>query len=566
MIAGPANAHQVVASSARTSSTGVYPAAGEPDPIGVGAAPKSVAIAPNGEYAYVANVNGHTVSKIRTTDNTVVETIPVGQYPRDVSVRWDNAEVAVASATQGVTEIQVASSPASVAHYATTWPIKAVEYRWSQFRLLVKDSDALWTMWPGDDKPTWLARDNWGGESGLCNLATVWVKSDFQHVVSAENSNEVLWINSDYNFITRTPVGARPCGIAASPDGRSAYVANQGSNNVSRINLTTKLVTHTIPVGTNPSAVAFSPDGAFVYVTNFGSNSVSRINTATNTVDATFPVGNGPSDIAVAPDGSFAYVTNWSDNTVTRLNLTPGAPSVSSVTPGDTQASVAFDPPAANGSDPISNYQYSIDNGATWVTRSPASAASPLVIGGLTNGTTYQVKLRAVNPAGPGAASAGVAVTPRTVPGAPTGLVATPGNGQASIAFTAPANNGGAAITNYEYSLDNGATWVTRSPASAASPLVITGLTNGTTYQVKLRAVNPAGPGAASAAVAVTPRTVPGAPTGLVATPGNGQASIAFTPPASNGGAGGCQPFCVSFGFFFSRWWGFGRGRRWRVG
>jgi hypothetical protein len=78
-------------------------------------------------------------------------------------------------------------------------------------------------------------------------------------------------------------------------------------------------------------------------------------------------------------------------------------------------------------------------------------------------------------------------------------------SGTLSVAFTAPSSDGGAAISNYKYSLDNGATWITRSPASISSPLVISGLTNGTSYQVKLLAVNSKGDGAASGAVTGTP-------------------------------------------------------------
>ncbi|MFV5686516.1 fibronectin type III domain-containing protein [Flavobacterium sp. GB2R13] len=121
-----------------------------------------------------------------------------------------------------------------------------------------------------------------------------------------------------------------------------------------------------------------------------------------------------------------------------------------------------------------------------------------------------------------------------TVPGAPTGAVATAGNTQASVAFTAPASNGGSAITGYT---------VTSSPSGftatgASSPLTVTGLTNGTSYTFSVVATNAVGNSVASAAsVAVTPRTVPDAPTGAVATASNTQASVAFTAPASNGGS-----------------------------
>ena len=89
-----------------------------------------------------------------------------------------------------------------------------------------------------------------------------------------------------------------------------------------------------------------------------------------------------------------------------------------------------------------------------------------------------------------------------TTANAPTALVATAGDGQVSIAFTAPSDTGGAAITDYEYELDDSGTWT--SASTAATPVVITGLANGTAYSIKLRAVNSKGSGTESAAVTAT--------------------------------------------------------------
>jgi hypothetical protein len=88
------------------------------------------------------------------------------------------------------------------------------------------------------------------------------------------------------------------------------------------------------------------------------------------------------------------------------------------------------------------------------------------------------------------------------LPSAPTNLSYTPGNGQVSLSFT-PGYDGGSAITNYLYSLDNGSSWTAFNPADTSSPVTITGLTNGGTYPVRIRAVNVAGQGAASAAISV---------------------------------------------------------------
>jgi DNA-binding beta-propeller fold protein YncE len=94
-----------------------------------------------------------------------------------------------------------------------------------------------------------------------------------------------------------------------------------------------------------------------------------------------------------------------------------------------------------------------------------------------------------------------------TAPAAPTSLVALRGYGSAEISFTA-GSDGGSAITNYKYSTDNGATWTAFSPAVTSSPVTIGGLTNGTTYNIKLRAVNSVGDGSVSDAVSVTPAVV----------------------------------------------------------
>jgi len=119
------------------------------------------------------------------------------------------------------------------------------------------------------------------------------------------------------------PVGSFPVGIAITPNGAFAYVANLNSNSVSVINTATNTVTATIMAGTGPYGLAITPDGAFAYVTNLNSNDVSVISTATNTVVATVPVGSGPVAVAITPNGAFAYVTNQSSNNVSVIEPLP---------------------------------------------------------------------------------------------------------------------------------------------------------------------------------------------------------------------------------------------------
>jgi len=98
--------------------------------------------------------------------------------------------------------------------------------------------------------------------------------------------------------------------------------------------------------------------------------------------------------------------------------------------------------------------------------------------------------------------------TPNTVPGAPTALVATPGNGSISLAFTAPASNGGTAITGYTGSCTASGPAVIAT--ALASPVTISGLTNGSSYSCTVTATNAVGSGAASAAVSATPPAAAG--------------------------------------------------------
>ncbi|MHB9119619.1 MAG: fibronectin type III domain-containing protein, partial [Burkholderiales bacterium] len=176
--------------------------------------------------------------------------------------------------------------------------------------------------------------------------------------------------------------------------------------------------------------------------------------------NGTSSVGGTTYNLAAAAswDSTATAYADLTGNGVTVSNVTlPSAPTISGITPGSGQLSVAFTA-GASGSSAITNYKYSTDNGSTFTAVSPSSTASPIVITGLTNGTTYSVQIKAVNANGDGTATGTTTGTPSTTPSAPTITGITPGSGQLSVAFTAGAS-GGSAITNYKYSIDNGSTF-----------------------------------------------------------------------------------------------------------
>ncbi|WP_455749705.1 S-layer homology domain-containing protein [Paenibacillus chitinolyticus] len=122
----------------------------------------------------------------------------------------------------------------------------------------------------------------------------------------------------------------------------------------------------------------------------------------------------------------------------------------------------------------------------------------------LLNGTTYFFTVKAGNSGGLSGESNQAEAAPATVPAAPTNVSAVAGNGEATVTFTAPTDNGGKPITGYEVTASSGKVVVT----GVASPIVITGLTNGTSYTFTVKAINGVGKSVPSAdSNAIIPQT-----------------------------------------------------------
>ncbi len=184
------------------------------------------------------------------------------------------------------------------------------------------------------------------------------------------------------------------------------------------------------------------------------------------------------------------------------IGIGPGVPVIGAATPGNGQASIAFQPPVSQGSTPITGYTVSCNPNAFTAT----GTVSPINVTGLINGTEYTCAVAATNIYGTSASSASVLVMPAPIrPGAPTIGAATPGNMQAFIAFTPPASDGGSPITAYTSTCNPGALTGT----AAHSPVNVSNLVNGTLYSCSVVATNAVGTSVASATIAVTPALSP---------------------------------------------------------
>ena len=227
------------------------------------------------------------------------------------------------------------------------------------------------------------------------------------------------------------------------------------------------------------------------------------------TIRVTVPAGDFNDDTiyvdAVGGVGQVGPFTSWP--------TWPDAPQSPAAEPGIQSATVEWTPPASDGGASVTSYVATASPGGATC----ASAATSCTVGGLTSGSTYTFRVRALNAKGESDLStASNAVTPLApvppapeAPEAPAQVSAVAGDRTAEVTWTAPASAGTFPITYYQVqsSPEGG------SCLSADASCAVSGLTNGTAYTFRVRALNGAGWGDWSEASApVTPR----APTILI--------------------------------------------------
>lgn len=219
----------------------------------------------------------------------------------------------------------------------------------------------------------------------------------------------------------------------------------------------------------------------------------------------------------------------------------PTAPTSVSTTVADTSITARWSAPSSNGGSAITGYRaqaWSAASGGTVVDFCETTSTS-CQIKPLTNGTAYYVAVYATNTAGDGASSDRIAATPGGSPSAPRSVSATRGDGTVAVEWQAPATDA-SSVTSYTAQI--------RASASSSAAVIgsctgtglactISGLDNSTTYYVSVYATASSGNGPSSSFATVSRLGAPTAPRDVVATAGNGFATVTWRAPADTGGS-----------------------------
>src|SRR5438445_1825374 len=233
-----------------------------------------------------------------------------------------------------------------------------------------------------------------------------------------------------------------------------------------------------------------------------------------------------------------------------RTLVAPSPPmGLAATTASSSQINLSWTAPAENGGSAITGYmiERSANGGSSWSTlvANTGSTATTYSDTGLAHTTTFTYRVSAINSIGTSSSSGTTSATTLALaPSSPTGLAATAASSsQINLSWTAPADNGGSAITGYkiERSADGGTTWTTlvANTGSTATSYSDTGLTRSTTYAYRVYAINSVGTNSPSnTASATTLAVAPSPPTGLTATAASSsQIDLTWTAPTDNGGS-----------------------------
>ncbi|MGH2719773.1 MAG: fibronectin type III domain-containing protein, partial [Actinomycetota bacterium] len=301
---------------------------------------------------------------------------------------------------------------------------------------------------------------------------------------------------------------------------------------------------HMVPL--SPSGTTDNADGITQFVVGTGGANLSgTINTYPTVYQSNANWGALKLTLN-ATSANYAFMTTAGttpDSGTVNCIVTPGAPTNVVATAGSGSASVSWNNGSARVPDSYTVTPVLSGAPQSGLAQQVNGSATQATVTGLTNGSSYTFQVTATNKVGTGPAGVSNAVTPSgsimgSAPGSPTNVVASAGNSQATVTWS-PGSTGGSSNTGYTVTAFIGSSAQgSQSVNGSTTRATITGLTNGTSYTFTVTAANNNGTSPPSArSNAVTPAGPPGAPTGVVAVAGDSSATVAWSPPASDGGS-----------------------------
>jgi YVTN family beta-propeller protein len=425
---GPASA-QPAAETVAPSST-----------LRVGSDPESIAVAPDGRRAYVANSGGSTVSVIDTAASRVATTFRVDGYPTSVGVSPDSSRVYVTSGWENTLSTLDASTGRVVSR------TKVGDYPGDL--VVAPDGSRVYVV-NGNSENVSVVDTTTGRVTaripvgGLTETIAINPAGTFIYAVVTATPSAVKVIDTTSNRIVGTiRIGRYAWAMAVSPDGSRGYVSTAGglggNGAVDVLDLSAGTVTARIPVGLQPTDLELNADGTTLYVANQGSGFVggrdpgsnalvSAVDTATLRVTGTIELagagiaGRQVVALALNPVGGLAYGSLGSSRRVATFDplvvpRTPTQPQSVSHTVSGRSITVRWLAPADQGGSAVTNYVVTavpIVEGPAARVFTCASTGTTCRLTGLPRSLSYAIQVQARNAEGWGPVAIGRLATIR---------------------------------------------------------------------------------------------------------------------------------------------------------
>ncbi len=265
--------------------------------------PFDIALSPNGDFAYVVDLNENTVSQFSVASNGALvpqspAKLPTGATPAEIVVAPGGGFAYVANqGSDNVTSFSIAADGrlADTGFVTNTGADPTA-------LVISPDGNYAYTADQGSDSISQYSIDATGALTPLSPASV--------------------------------PAGDGPVSIAIDSTGSFTYVANIGSDDVSQFAVETDgtltpLAPATVAGGDQPRSVAIDPMGSYVYVGNLASDDVSQYSigsdgTLTPLSPAVVPAGDGPTTVRVDPVGRYLYAANRFSSSVSGYSIGAG--------------------------------------------------------------------------------------------------------------------------------------------------------------------------------------------------------------------------------------------------